>query len=192
MGVFFVSNHVGYADGLVLGALFPVTYVSKSELKKWPLIGLMAEVSGTLFIDRLNKSRLSEYIGKMSAILKQGVNILFFPEGTSTNGEELLPFKTAFFQAPLGVCAPIVPVSIVYKSVNGQPLNKKNRDIIYWYGSMTFVNHFFKLLSCRYVEAEVKLHPELAREPSGDQSSVRKLISESARAAIYKDIKLVH
>lgn len=191
-GAFLVSNHLGYTDGLILGALFSVVYVSKSELKKWPLIGLMTEVSGTLFVDRSRKNHIAQYIDDISSTLKAGVNILFFPEGTSTNGEELLAFKTAFFEAPLRVGAPIIPISIVYKNVDGVPVDKSNRDRIYWYGDMTFVDHFSRLLSCRRVEAQVTIHPAIV--PLGADAGEalrRKEASEAAYAAILRDIKLM-
>lgn len=191
-GVFLVSNHLSYVDGLVLGALFPLIYISKSELKKWPLIGQMTEFSGTLFIDRQRKNHIADYINKIADVLKEGVNVLFFPEGTSTNGEAFLPFKASFFEAPLRAAAPVVPVSITYNSIDSETVNKENRDSVYWYGEMTFADHFFRLLACRRIDVEVKIHAPVAVEKLEEDNILqRKRAAELAYAAILNDIRLI-
>jgi 1-acyl-sn-glycerol-3-phosphate acyltransferase len=191
-GAFFVSNHLSYVDGLVLGALFPLIYISKSELKKWPLIGPMTEFSGTLFIDRQRKNHIADYVNRIADVLKEGVNILFFPEGTSTNGEAFLPFKASFFEAPLRAGAPLVPVSINYHSIDSLAVNRTNRDSVYWYGEMTFADHFFRLLACRRIDVEVKIHPPIDVERLEEDNILqRKRAAELAYAAILKDIRLI-
>lgn len=183
-GVFLVSNHLSYVDGFILGSLFPVIYISKSEIKKWPLIGLMTDFSGTLFIDRKRKNHVAEYIDEIAGTLSAGANVLYFPEGTSTNGEELLPFKAAFFEAPIVAGAPVVPVSLAYTAIDGKPLAKDNRDKIYWYGDMTFAGHFFRLMCCSSIEARVSIHPPLEPGPAEDRSIARKRLSEAAYTTI--------
>ena len=190
-GAFLVSNHLGYVDGLVLGALFPVVYVGKAEMKKWPLIGLMSEISGTIFIDRQKKNHIAEYIEVMAGVLQGGANILFFPEGTSTNGEMLLPFKSSFFEAPLMTAAPVAPISLIYRSIDGAPVTKENRDSVYWYGDMTFADHLFRLLFFDRIEVEVKIHPPIILKETQDKNALRKRLSELANEAIRKDIYLI-
>lgn len=188
-GSFFVSNHLSYLDGFVLGALFPVVYVTKMELKKWPLIGLMTEVSGTFFVDRDHKGCLLGAIQEIAETLKAGGNVLYFPEGTSSNGDRLLPFMPTFFEAPLAAGACVVPVSLVYQSVDKTPVAAVNRDKVYWYGDMTFINHFFNLLSCRSIEVIVKIHPCLESPDTEDNFTrrmQRKQICELAYKAIAK------
>ncbi len=192
LGSFLVSNHLGYVDGFVLGATFPLIYVGKAEIRRWPVIGQMSEVSGTLFIDRQRKNHVAEYIRSIADVLKGGSHVLFFPEGTSTNGETLLPFKSAFFEAPLIASAPIVPISIVYKKINGSDITKENRDTVYWYGDMTFAGHFFRLLFCDSVEVQVKIHAPVVFEAlEEDRNLLRKLVTEAAYEDIRKDIKLI-
>ncbi|HAJ57740.1 MAG TPA: hypothetical protein DCL35_08290 [Candidatus Omnitrophica bacterium] len=187
-GVFLVSNHLSYVDGFILGSLFPVIYVSKSDLKNWPLIGLMSDFSGTLYIDRNRKNHIAEYIGVIAETLSAGANVLFFPEGTSSNGDSLLPFKAAFFEAPLAAGAPIVPAAIIYSSVDGEPVGKNNRDRVYWHGDMTFADHFFRLLSCSRVDVEVRISPAIILKDEGDRGPLRKRACESAYEAILKGI----
>ncbi len=183
-GTFFVANHLSYIDGFVLAALFPIIYVGKSELKKWPLIGLMSDFSGTFYIDRSRKNHIAEYIDKIASALKSGTNVLFFPEGTSSDGRNLLPFKAAFFEAPISAGSRIVPVSIIYTSINGEPVTEENKDSVYWYGDMTFADHFFRLLSFWKLDVEVKIHPVVDIGTKGDNALLRKRACEMAYEAI--------
>ncbi len=188
-GLFLVSNHLSYTDGFILGSLFPLIYIGKSELKSWPLIGLMSDFSGTLFVDRKSKNHIHDYISVLSETLLGGVNVLFFPEGTSSDGTALLPFKAPFFDAPLISDAPIIAVSLSYKSVDGEKIDSANKDLVYWYADMTFFGHFFKLLSCFGFEVEVNIHPAVSIKPSEDRNLSRKLACEAAFNIIQNDLQ---
>jgi 1-acyl-sn-glycerol-3-phosphate acyltransferase len=114
----------------------------------------------------------------MAQKLRQEANILLFPEGTSTNGERLLPFQTVPLAAPLRCRSIIVPTTLVYKSIEDRPVGPANRDLIYWYGDMDFVSHFWKLLTLRSIEVLVTIQPlvECFRYP--DSSAGRKKLAE--------------
>jgi 1-acyl-sn-glycerol-3-phosphate acyltransferase len=117
-------------------------------------------------------------IEEISRKLTQEANVLLFPEGTSTNGERMLPFQTAPLAAPLRKRAIIVPVTLTYKSVEEKPVSLSNRDLIYWYGDMSFVNHFWKLLSLRGIEAMVTLQPKIECFRYEDNSADRRRLAE--------------
>src|SRR5690348_3558645 len=85
-GTVIISNHLSYVDGIVLGSIFPAVFVSKREVKKWPIIGLWVALCGTIFINRQRKNQIRSLIVEMSKKLKQGCNIILFPEGRATNG----------------------------------------------------------------------------------------------------------
>jgi 1-acyl-sn-glycerol-3-phosphate acyltransferase len=108
-GYVIISNHFGYLDGIILGSLFPVIFVSKHEVKSWPLVGQWTTLCGTVFINRQKKGLIPLAVNEMSRKLKQEANILLFPEGAATNGERMLPFQTAPLAAPLRSRAIIVP-----------------------------------------------------------------------------------
>ncbi len=97
-GNFIISNHLSYLDGIVLASLFPVIFVSKLQVKNWPLFGWVAQIGGTIFIDRKRKLSSIESIEEITNMLKRQVNILLFPEGTSTNGGRVLPFQSIFLR----------------------------------------------------------------------------------------------
>lgn len=188
-GCLIVSNHLSYVDGFILGSLFPVIYVSKIELSKWPLIGFMCQAAGTLFIDREKKNRIAAAVATMAETLKNGANVLVFPEGTSTNGEALLSFQSAFFEA--AAAARVVPVAVVYQSIDGEVVTAENRDKIYWYGEMTFADHFFRLLGLDSVKARVHVClPVLAGEGDG-RAGARKRLSDISYRLISDGIHLI-
>jgi lyso-ornithine lipid O-acyltransferase len=177
-GYVIISNHVSYVDGFILGSLFPVVFVSKKEVKSWPIVGAWTTLCGTIFINRQHKQLVPSLIEEISRKMTQEANILLFPEGTSTNGERMLPFQTAPLAAPLRKRAIIVPVTVTYKSVEEKPISVANRDLIYWYGDMNFVNHFWKLLSLRGIEAMVTLQPKIECFRYQDNSVGRRRLAE--------------
>lgn len=177
-GCFIVSNHLGYIDGFVLGSLFPVIYVSKKEVRHWPLIGQWTALCGTIYVDRQRKDKIPRLVEEIAKKLRGRTNVLNFPEGTSTNGERLLPFQSAPFAGPLRARAKIVPVTLTYKAIDHEPLSFLNRDRIYWYGDMDFVTHFWTLLSRSLIEVTVKIHPEIDTSRYENNSLGRKRLSQ--------------
>jgi lyso-ornithine lipid O-acyltransferase len=176
-GYVIISNHVSYVDGIVLGSIFPVVFVSKREVKNWPIIGQWVTLCGTIFINRQRKGLVALLVAEISRKLKQESNILLFPEGTSTNGERMLPFQTAPLAAPLRNRSIIVPVTVTYKSVDDQAVSAANRDLIYWYGDMDFFTHFWKLLSLRSVDVIVTIQPRIECFRYQDTSAGRKKLA---------------
>jgi 1-acyl-sn-glycerol-3-phosphate acyltransferase len=177
-GYVIISNHVSYVDGIILGSLFPVVFVSKTEVKSWPVIGQWTTLCGTIYINRQRKELVPLLIGEISRKLTQEANVLLFPEGSSTNGERMLRFQTVPLAAPVRKRAIIVPVTLTYKSVEEKPVSVSNRDLIYWYGDMSFVKHFWKLLSLRGVEAMVTLQPKIECFRYEDNSAGRRRLAE--------------
>ena len=177
-GYVIISNHLGYIDGFVLGSLFPVVFVSKKEVKSWPMIGQWKILSGTIFINRQRKNLVALLVNEMSRKLEQGANILLFPEGAATNGDRMLPFQTAPLAASLRSRAIIVPITLAYQSVEGKPVSAANRDLIYCYDDMPDVPHFWKLLALRRVEARVTIQPRVDCSRYEDNSAGRKKLAE--------------
>ena len=177
-GYVIIANHVSYVDGIILGSLFPVVFVSKKEVKRWPLIGQWTTLCGTVFINRQRKDLAPLLVDEISRKLKQEANILLFPEGTSTNGERMLPFQTAPLAAPLRNRSIIAPVTVAYTSINEQPVSVANRDLIYWYGDMDFMTHFWRLMGLRSVEVLVTIQPQVECFRYEDSSAGRRKLAE--------------
>jgi 1-acyl-sn-glycerol-3-phosphate acyltransferase len=177
-GYVIIANHVSYVDGIVLGSIFPIVFVSKREVKKWPIVGQWNVLCGTIFINRQRKKEVGALVREMTRKLRQEANILLFPEGTSTNGEKMLPFQTAPLAAPLRSRSIIVPVTLAYTTIDEQPVTAVNRDFVYWYGDMDFVTHFWDLLGRRGVEVLVTLQPKIECFRYADNSAGRKKLAE--------------
>jgi 1-acyl-sn-glycerol-3-phosphate acyltransferase len=177
-GYVIIANHVSYVDGIVLGSIFPIIFVSKREVKKWPVVGQWNVLCGTIFINRQRKNQVGALIREMTGKLKHEANILLFPEGTSTNGEKMLPFQTVPLAAPLRSRSIILPVTLTYKAIDDQPVTAANRDSVYWYGDMDFVTHFWKFLGLRGIEVLVTLQPKIECFRYADNSAGRKKLAE--------------
>jgi 1-acyl-sn-glycerol-3-phosphate acyltransferase len=177
-GYVIIGNHVSYVDGIVLGSIFPIVFVSKREVKSWPVVGQWNTLCGSIFINRQRKELVGSLVREMSGKLKQEANILLFPEGTSTNGEQMLPFQTVPLAAPLRNRSIIVPTTIAYRNIDDQPVTSANRDLIYWYGDMDFVSHFWKLLALRSVDVLVTIQPKIECFRYPDSSVGRKKLAE--------------
>jgi lyso-ornithine lipid O-acyltransferase len=177
-GYVIIANHVSYVDGIVLASIFPILFVSKREVINWPVVGQWNVLCGTIFINRQRKDQVGLLIEEMTRKLRQEANILLFPEGTSTNGEKMLPFQTVPLGAPLRNRSIIVPATITYKAIDEQPVTLANRDFVYWYGDMEFVTHFWNLLGRRSVEVMVTIQPKIECFRYADNSAGRKKLAE--------------
>ena len=177
-GYVIIANHMSYVDGMVLGSIFPIVFVSKREVKHWPIVGQWNTLCGTIFINRQHKEQVGSLVAEMTRKLQQEANLLLFPEGTSTNGEKMLPFQTVPLAAPLRNRSIIVPVTLTYKSIEDMPVTAANRDLVYWYGDMDFVTHFWRLLGLRSVEAMVTIQPKIECFCYKDNSAGRKKLAE--------------
>ncbi|TNF61059.1 MAG: 1-acyl-sn-glycerol-3-phosphate acyltransferase [Rhodobacteraceae bacterium] len=142
-----VANHVSWLDIFALNARKRIYFVSKSEVARWPGIGWLARSTGTVFIDR-DPRRAKEQTLIFQARLLAGHKLLFFPEGTSTDGLRVLPFKTTLFAAfqadVLRNHMHIQPVSVIYRAPEGQPARFYG-----WWGEMDFGSHLVKTLAAR-------------------------------------------
>jgi len=156
----FVCNHISYLDIFPLGSYLPGFFIAKSEVAHWPLIGQLARFQNTLFFERSGKQALTQ-IQVMKEHLEQGGNLILFPEGTSTSGEEVMPFKSTLFQAAelkQGSSVTIQPITITYSKINQQLMTQDLRDYFAWYGTMPFVSHILKMAGMPTATVELILH----------------------------------
>jgi len=164
---FVIGNHLSYLDVILIGCKKPGLFVAKKEVKYWPLLGQLAWLGGAIFVDRSKRgpSANRPYIGQIAKYLKQGLTILIFPEGTSSNGEKVLPFKKAIFSSPILAEIPILPVTIRYVFVNKEPFGPENCNLVTWHSDMTFVDHFWGVLNLKGFEVEIIFNPPIFEKP---------------------------
>lgn len=160
--VMFVANHTSYLDISVLGALIQNgAFVAKSEVATWPVFGLCAKLQNTVFVDR--RSRLAgEQAEKIRDLLRTGGRLILFPEGTSNDGNHVLPFRSALFAAAetrLGDApVKVQPVSIAYTHLDGIPMGRHLRPFFAWYGDMELASHLWQLMGIGRVRVVVEFH----------------------------------
>ena len=176
-----VANHTSWLDIFVLNASKRIFFVSKSEVAGWPGIGVLARATGTLFIRRERSEALAQ-TKIMQERLLAGQKLLFFPEGTSTDGMQVLPFKTtlfASFMAPeLRDILQVQPVSVVYHA----PLGEEPR-FYGWWGDMSFASHLLSTLACaKRGRIDIVYHPALKVADFTDRKGLAKACEAAVRA----------
>lgn len=149
-GLLIIANHVSYLDVLVLASLTPCVFVAKKEVHGWPLFGLAAKCGGTIFVDRTRKSAVAAVAEAMESALKQGVNVVLFPEGTSTDGHHVLPFKSPLLEPIVRTGSAVIPVAIAYQAPQADPAT----ELCYW-GDMTLIPHLWNVFRKTEIQAHV-------------------------------------
>jgi len=149
-----ICNHLSYLDIPVLGSKFPLRFVAKSEVKNWPLLGFLAKKGRSIFIRR-NKTESLNQKNKLLDVLSSGENVLIFPEGTTSDGNRVLKFKSSSFSSVENKNFIIQPLVIVYSDLNGIPINRWLRPMIAWYGDMDFKPHLCKLVGLISIKARL-------------------------------------
>ncbi len=175
----YVANHTGYLDIVVVMSLVPGVFISREGIIWWPVIGQLAALAGTLFVNRKDRLSIGRLVEKVRRRLRVGASVVFFPEATTTNGEMLLPFRTSLFAAADagdGEIFPIRPLVLCYRSVGGKPLDTANRDRVFWYDNMTLLGHIWRLLTVRGIDVVVKVLPE--RTLSADRREFGRTLRE--------------
>ena len=157
----FVCNHVSYLDITVLGTMLTASFVAKADVAGWPVFGLLSKLQRTVFVDRRRNSAQRQR-DDLKSRLKAGDNLVLFPEGTSGDGNRVLPFRSALMSAAEADAGeePVVvqPVSISYVKVNGMPLGRDLRPLVAWYGDMELTPHLWQFASLGRVRVVVEFH----------------------------------
>lgn len=152
-----VSNHLSYLDILIIAAKIPTAFVTSTDIKNTPFLGQIVTLAGCLFVNRKNKENIKNEIKELREALNYGINVVVFPEATSTNGDEVLRFRHPLFEASIATSSPILPLTINYKKISNAPINLNNRDIVCWYGDMGFFTHFLKVLEQKEIIVELNI-----------------------------------
>jgi lyso-ornithine lipid O-acyltransferase len=153
-----VSNHLSYLDIMVLSALQPCAFVSKKEVRDWPLFGRLATLSGAIYIDRERTVDVVRANHELRDALGAGVLCVLFPEGTSSDGSQVLPFRAPLLEAAVQTEELVTAARIRYEAVHADI----SQDICYW-GDMTFFPHLLRMLAVPAIKAVVRFAPESQR-----------------------------
>ncbi len=183
----YIANHVSYLDIEVLGSLIKGSFVAKAEVRKWPVFGWLAVLQRTVFVER-RAQRTAEARDEMSERLEAGDSLILFAEGTSSDGNRVLPFKSALFAAarlkPKGEDLMVQPVSIAYSHLDGMPMGRFLRPYFAWYGDMDLATHIWDACGLGKVTVTVEFHPPVTLAELGS----RKVLAQHCHQAVQQGL----
>ncbi len=178
--VIYAANHCSWLDIPVLGGRLSACFVSKDEIARWPGVNVIAKLGRTVFVSRQRRATGRER-DAMRNRLAAGDDLLLFPEGTSSDGSRVLPFRSAFFSLAEGEDVPLIqPISVVYDRLGGLPTRRSTRSVFAWYGDMDLASHFWRLAQWRGMRATILMHPPLDPKDFAN----RKLLAQAAWDAV--------
>jgi len=187
--VLFVANHSSYLDIPVLGALIPAAFVAKSEVASWPLFGWLAKLQHTVFVKR-HPRHAGEQRDQIKERLAGGDSLILFPEGTSTDGLRVLPFKSSLFSVteklPDGQPIMIQPVSVACTELDGMPLLRDWRHFYAWYGDMTFLGHLWDVFAFGRYTVDVVFHQPVDPGSFADRKALAAYCQEQVARGIER------
>lgn len=177
-----ISNHLSYLDIVVFAALRPCVFVSKAEIQSWPMLGWMTTMAGTVYVARGHGGSAVRARSGMRAASEAGLPVVFFPEGTTTNGSELLKFHSGLLAQAMEEGEPVTAAYVRYSLAPGNEAGVTVADDVCYWGDAKMLPHIFRLLGLRGLRAEVRFAPT----PIKFSSDVlhRKQAAMEARAAV--------
>lgn len=184
--VLIVSNHISWLDIPVLASLTPLCFIAKREVASWPFISWLAKLQRTIFIDRTRRAAVAETRKQILQRLEAKERVVLFAEGTSSDGNQVLPFKSPLFAAiePNGANESgykIQTCAIVYTHIHGLPMNRQQRPAIAWYGDMDMPSHAWGVLKGGPLDVHVRLGEPVSIAEVGDRKSLANHAYERVR-----------
>jgi 1-acyl-sn-glycerol-3-phosphate acyltransferase len=186
--VLIVSNHVSWADIVVLGAVAPMVFVAKRDVAGWPLIGAAARAQKVVFVDRERRQQTGNTVNEMAQRLSEGHPVVLFAEGTSSDGNRVLPFRTALIGAAAAArddaaitTLALQPLSICYPGLGGLPMGRAQRPRVAWYGDLDFLPHLKDFIRRNDVDAVVSFGPPVTVAADHDRKTTARTLETAVR-----------
>lgn len=171
-----VANHLSWIDIVAMVAQYDCTFVAKDDVRDWPIVGLLGEALGVIWIDRRRKRDLCRAVTVLSAALRQGTRVVLFPEGTTTIGRQTLPFRSSLLEAAVRTGVPVVPIALSVHAADDQG------ESMCWVDDETLVSHLPRVMALRDKRFEIRVLAPLAAGPTRKvQSAAAREVIESAR-----------
>lgn len=180
-GYLIVANHVSWLDVFVLNTIYPLRFLAKAEVRSWPLIGWLCKRSNTIFIERGMRQNIAPINQRVSALLKQGVCVGLFPEGTTTDGKQVWHFRSSLVQSAIDAGAMLCPIALRY-----QDKHEKQSGAAAFTGEMTLLQSIWRILRSPRFDALLVLTPALAT--AGEN---RRVLARAAQEAIAQGLQNV-
>lgn len=180
---FFVSNHLSYIDVVALLTILPSpVFVTSKEIEEAFFLGWIIKMGGAMGVERRNQAAIRRDINRLKTYLEGGLSVVVFPEATSSNGSEVLPFKRALLEAAFQTEAKLQPLCLNYKQIDGRPLEGSQADDVFWYGEMYFFPHLWRLLKHKRVDLEIKALEPISMASVSGSKELAKLAYDQVNA----------
>ncbi|RMD61242.1 MAG: 1-acyl-sn-glycerol-3-phosphate acyltransferase [Alphaproteobacteria bacterium] len=183
----YVANHSSYFDIMILASLVPASFIAKAEVARWPVFGWLARLQRSVFVDR-NSRNAAAHRDSVAARLDQGDDLILFPEGTSNDGNRVLPFKSALFAVvegrPPERAVAVQPVSIAYTRLDGLPMGRYLRPFFAWYGDMEMAAHMWQAVGLGRVTVEVRFHEPVTIDKLGSRKALAEYCHRQVSAGV--------
>lgn len=186
------SNHVSWLDIALLGALLPVSFIAKSEVGAWPVIGLFARLQRTIFIERQRRQATGAAAGEIGRRLAAGDCLVLFAEGTSSDGNRVLPFRSALLggvrqallEASPRPAIAVQPVAIAYRGYRGIAMNRARRPAYAWYGDMELARHLLNVLADGVIDVTIAFGEPLDLSAGDDRKKAALSLEQASRSML--------
>ncbi|NOU24634.1 MAG: 1-acyl-sn-glycerol-3-phosphate acyltransferase [Methylotenera sp.] len=182
-GAMVVANHISWVDIHALNSIVPLRFIAKSEISKWPVFGYLAKKSNVLFIDRDKRQLATRIVTMTSKSLLEGDNLCIFPEGTTTDGTNILPFKSSIIQAAIQANASIHPVAIRYPSLDGS-----NNISMAYAGETTMIESIQQILLQKNPAVELHFLTPIITAGRSENAKGRRELTLSIQASIRQKL----
>jgi len=190
-GVLLISNHVSWLDITVLSAVAPVSFVAKQEVASWPFVSWLAKLQRSVFVDRMRRDEVGDKANEILRRLQNGDHVVLFAEGTSSDGNSVVPFKTALFAAvkpiggpALGAKVSAQTLALTYTKLYGLPLCRRGRPVVAWYGDMDMASHAWKLLGLGPLDAYIRIGSAVPLDQFADRKALARYAEEKVRSDV--------
>ena len=187
-----VSNHVSWLDIVALSAVAPVSFVAKAEVGTWPFVSMLAKLQRSVFIDRTRRTLVKHKAGEIAERLARGDNIVLFAEGTSSDGNRVLPFRSSLFSAAClasgngngNASTAVVHTSVIsYTHLHGLPILRHERPMVAWYGEMDMLSHVWNVLKSGPLDVTISISEPVPLASLSD----RKVLAAFSEARVRRD-----
>lgn len=168
-----VANHISWLDIIVITASMPCTFLAKEEVRRWPLIGWISAQAGTCYMQRGSRMAAYRSTDNMTSLLQTGQRVVVFPEGTSSDGRDVLPFHSALVQSAINARVPLQPMALRYACA------QRFSDAAAYYGDLSLIQSLWRIACTPALQAHLRLLP-----PLDTQGHDRRALSTHARARI--------
>ncbi len=183
------SNHVSWTDIMVLGSFADVTFIARADMEGWPLIGWLSKLQRTVFIERERKRTAGDQASEIAGRMAKGDAMVLFAEGSTGDGNTILPFKSTLFGAASMAIAEgaadqvfIQPLAIAYTRVHGVPLGRRHRSIAAWIGDQDLMPHLKVLMAEGALDVEVHFGEPIAFSKGSNRKETSRLMESQVRA----------